>query len=126
MKDEHFTQPKKFSSKTEKAVKEYLTSLGFDNRIDRGQFTIDKLRGILLENLEKYFKNEVSQDFVILLGTRLSHEFIGTVEDDLLLTVGCMIEDLSFLKPRRSKEKREKTLKSVLELLKKEDTGIKN
>lgn len=126
MKNEHFTQPKKFSAKTEKAVEEYLTSLDFDNRIDRGQFTIDELKGILVENLEKYFKGEVTQDFIILLGTRLSYGFIANIEDDALLTATCMIEDLSFLKPRRSKEERDKTLKSVLELLNKEDTGIKN
>lgn len=118
MKDEHFTQPKEFSSKTEKAVEEYLTSLDFDDRIDRSQFTVDELKGILIENLEKYFKNEVSQDFIVLLGTRLSHEFIGTIEDDTLISATCMMEDLSFSKPRRSREGREKVLKSALKLLK--------
>ncbi len=118
MKNEHFTQPKRFSSKTESAVKEYLKGLDFYDRIDQDQFTIGELKGIFIENLEKYFKDKVSQDFIILLGTTLSREFIGTIEDDTLLTIGCMIEDLSFLKPRKSKKERDEVLKSALKLLK--------
>jgi len=101
-------------------LEKYLESIDFDKRLKKGRyFSNQEFREFLMKNLKKYFQNQVSQDFIIGLGSTIYPEAMTSMDkkDDALLTAVCMIEDLVYDKPKKTTEERKEILRSALKIL---------
>ncbi len=101
----------------------YLDSLHWFDKT-RNQLSADAIRQILKDNLERYFRGEVSQDFIIGLAFELESEAVG-VEDNELIGMTCNIDTFGFTrvndkKVNYSKEEIDAVFRKALDELSKE------
>ncbi len=100
----------------------YLDSLHWYDDT-RDQLSADAIRQILKDNLERYFRGEVSQDFIIGLANQLYTEAVAE-DDSELVGMTCEIETfgyarVNYKKVNYTKEEIDAVLRKTLNKLNK-------
>jgi len=96
----------------------YLRSIKFDDRSKKGTLSGKELKRILLVNLKKYFRGEVTQDFIVNLASAIYEE--SPEEDDVLWTAICQLTEISLPRFKKAPSQIEKIFRSSLEMLRKD------
>jgi len=105
----------------------YLRSLGFDKRIEKGEIIpAAEVKQLFRENIEKYFRGEVDQKFIIGLAHIFDNLAVGLEGDvegpevEQILAVSCPLTDvvleiMKYGKIRKSPEEIDKLIHQLFE-----------
>lgn len=87
-------------------VDAYLQDIGITERIRKGQkIQATEIKNIIIKNMEKYFKKEIDQEFIIGLGIRIYEMCFGDIEGEELkeiMDVACRLDDISIKSPKKA------------------------
>jgi hypothetical protein len=108
-KNIRFTTPIDISFTDRNAVQKYLEGIGWETDKD---FTAMELRKILIENLQKYLKGNVSLGFVLWLASAIYQE-ASMMDDTQLLSSSCVLDDFLSMGVKDPKQRKTYTLEEI-------------
>lgn len=92
----------------------YLESIGFFRRLEAGvDFSVEEIKKIIVESIQKYLDGEVDQDFVLGVGSTIHLNVVGGAQIkgrkkdiEKVAAVTCELDDLVFESYKEGKSKR--------------------
>jgi len=103
------------------SLTDYLTAIRFYERLAHGELYPGTLGEILSEQLARFLRGDVSEQFVIDLATVINREVIHlhpVFEENAVVSACCEIDDLQFMDAKKRTKMAPVALRSAYEILK--------